>query len=77
MEELQDAIEDAQYMNAMNDSTPRPTKAWQFPSNAEIADYVNRLMANNPRKLQLEGVCEGSLGFFMVRLHVPLASRLL
>ena len=26
MEELQDAIEDAQYMNAMHDDVPRPTK---------------------------------------------------
>jgi len=66
MEELQDAIEDAQYMNAMNDSTPRPTKAWQFPTNAEVADYVNRRLSKNPRSLDLDVVCEGSLGFFMV-----------
>lgn len=26
MEELQDAIEDAQYMNAMHDDIPKPTK---------------------------------------------------
>ena len=26
MEELQDAIEDAQYMNAMHDDVPKPTK---------------------------------------------------
>ena len=32
MEELQDAIEDAQYMNAMHDGVPRPTKGWKWPS---------------------------------------------
>ena len=29
MDELQDAIEDAQYVNAMHDDTPRPTKDWK------------------------------------------------
>lgn len=32
MEELQDAIEDAQYMNAMHDGIPRPTKGWKWPT---------------------------------------------
>ena len=31
MEELQDAIEDAQYMNAMHDDIPKPTKVISFP----------------------------------------------
>ena len=66
MEELQDAIEDAQYMNAMNDSTPRPTKAWQFPTSAEVTDYVNKQLSQNPRSLDVDVVCQGSLGFFMV-----------
>ena len=30
MEELQDAIEDAQYMNAMHDDIPKPTKVKSF-----------------------------------------------
>ena len=29
MEELQDAIEDALYVNAMHDETPKPTKDWK------------------------------------------------
>ena len=36
MEELQDAIEDAQYMTAMHDGIPRPTKGWKWPSEGEL-----------------------------------------
>lgn len=31
MEELQDAIEDAQYVNAMTDEGPKPSKEWPYP----------------------------------------------
>jgi hypothetical protein len=30
MEELQDAIEDAQYMNAIHDDVPKPTKVCMY-----------------------------------------------
>jgi len=66
MEELQDAIEDAQYMNAMNDDGPRPTRAWKFPTSAEVTAYIDKTKATNPRSLELEGICEGALGFYMV-----------
>lgn len=36
MEELQDAIEDAQYMTAMHDGIPRPTKGWKWPSEGDL-----------------------------------------
>ena len=39
MEELQDAIEDAQYMTAMHDGIPRPTKGWKWPSEGEKLTY--------------------------------------
>jgi hypothetical protein len=66
MEELQDAIEDAQYMNAMQDSVPKPTKEWRKPTPEEIQKYVSRLMKDNPKALEAEGICTGSLGFYMV-----------
>ena len=42
MEELQDAIEDAQYMNAMHDGRPRPTKKWKWPSGGDTThiDFI-------------------------------------
>lgn len=64
MEELQDAIEDAQYMNAMHDGIPRPTKAWKKVSPEEVQQYVKTVQQNNPKALDLDTVCEGSLGFY-------------
>jgi len=40
MEELQDAIEDAQYVNAMTDEGPKPSK--------EVS-YIRVQMGANPR----------------------------
>ena len=66
MEELQDAIEDAQYMNAMYDDIPRPTKDWKWPSNEEMQVYMEKVTTTCPHLLAAEGLCKGSLGFFMV-----------
>ena len=44
MEELQDAIEDVQYMNAMHDDTPKPTKEWRKPSTEELQKYMTSLL---------------------------------
>ena len=65
MEELQDAIEDAQYMNAMHDDLPRPTKDWKFPTPDEMSAYFERMRAEAPKGLELEGVCDGALGYYM------------
>jgi hypothetical protein len=67
MEELQDAIEDAQYMNAMNDDIPKPTKEWVWPTKEELNDYVEKLRSTSPKVFEAEGLCKsGSLGFYMV-----------
>ena len=66
MEELQDAIEDAQYMNAMHDDTPKPTKEWRKPSTEELQKYMTSLLQKNPRAYEAEEICSGSLGFYMV-----------
>jgi hypothetical protein len=47
MEELQDAIEDAQYMNAMHDGIPRPTQDWRWPSTEEFKDYLEKVGRND------------------------------
>jgi hypothetical protein len=66
MEELQDAIEDAQYMNAMQDDSPKPTKEWKKIPIEDIQSYLNRKARDSPISLTPEGICSGSLGFYMV-----------
>lgn len=70
MEELQDAIEDAQYMNAMRDNTPRPTKPWKYCSPSELEAYMSKIRANKPGDLEIENICSGSLGFYMFMKYV-------
>jgi len=66
MEELQDAIEDAQYMNAMHDDLPKPTKEWKFPSQEERDNYFNTMIAKKPDFFDAECICTGSLGLYLV-----------
>jgi hypothetical protein len=66
MEELQDAIEDAQYMNAMHDGVPKPTKEWKWPAADELQAYLDKIKATNPKALEAEGLCKGILGLYMV-----------
>lgn len=54
MEELQDAIEDAQYMNAMHDGIPRPTKGWKWPTPGNSVTY-NVFFNENLELCGLEG----------------------
>ena len=71
MEELQDAIEDAQYMNAINDGTPKPTREWKWPSPEELKDYTDKLQQSSPKAFEAEGFCKhGCLGFYMVRVLI-------
>jgi hypothetical protein len=66
MEELQDAIEDAHYINAMQNSVPKPTKEWPAPSPEQIDAFRAKLLKENPGALDIEQVCSGSLGFYLV-----------
>ena len=71
MEQLQDAIEDAQYMTAMHDDMPRPTMEWQWPTAEELQSFLDQLKAVNPKIFEAEGICKGSLGFYLVRIECP------
>ena len=64
MEELQDAIEDAQYMNAMHDDIPRPTRSWKKITPEELQAYIQKLQTSDAKELELDKICEGSLGFY-------------
>lgn len=66
MEELQDAIEDAQYVNAIStqEDGPRPVLAWEKPSAEELEKW-KQLKRNDPQAFGLEWTCKSALGFFM------------
>lgn len=66
MEELQDAIEDAQYMNAMHDDTPKPTKAWVFPSEEQLREFMDAIAAKDPEDASAERMCSSPLGLYLV-----------
>jgi hypothetical protein len=71
MEELQDAIEDAQYMHAMQgDEGPQPTAEWVWPTAEELRDYTIRLLAKDPGITEIENFCKQSLGFHQVFLSI-------
>ncbi len=75
MEELQDALEDAQYVNAINlDEGPRPITAWEKPSDEELEKWRNTMMKqwnDSPNKAEelepfgYEWILAFPLGFFM------------
>lgn len=51
MEELQDAIEDAQYVNAIatQEEGPRPVLSWEIPTEEQLAEWENRVrLGSNP-----------------------------
>lgn len=69
MEELQDAIEDVQYLQAVNskDSGPSPTEAWPFPSEKELEAFNTARLKENGQSFSLERICGGVLGLYLVR----------
>ncbi|CBJ26581.1 G protein-coupled receptor kinase G protein-coupled receptor kinase 2 [Ectocarpus siliculosus] len=67
MEELQDAIEDVQYLQAVNskDSGPSPTEAWPFPSEKELEAFNTARLKENGQSFSLERICGGVLGLYL------------
>jgi hypothetical protein len=67
MEELQDAIEDAQYLSAViSKGGPRPTEKWVFPSAHDLEEFRVGLLTRNPKCFSLDNICRQILGFYMV-----------
>lgn len=88
MEELQDALEDAQYVNAINlDEGPRPITAWENPPEELLEDLKSDLRkkwtkqksdSENKRNLEpftFEWVIASSLGFFLFSAHIKESSE--
>ncbi|KAG5175644.1 hypothetical protein JKP88DRAFT_274529 [Tribonema minus] len=68
MEELQDAIEDAQYLSAViSKGGPKPTEKWVFPSAAELEQFKASQLARNPNCFSLDNICRQILGFYLFR----------
>lgn len=70
MEELQDAIEDVQYLQAVKskDSGPSPTEPWPFPSEKALEDFNTERLQQDPNCFSLETICAGILGLYLVRM---------
>ncbi len=66
MDELQSHVDDAIFVDAVQNTIPAPTKNWKFPNPDELDTYVNKITAQNPQALELEGICSNCLGFYLV-----------
>ena len=66
MEELQDAIEDAQYMNAVHDTSPKPTKEWKLLPREKLTEFMDKMSNSKPNSFKLEQICGRPLGLYMV-----------
>ena len=67
MEELQDAIEDAQYVNALHDKNPQPTAEWTSFAPERLQAYVEGVTNLKPSLGTLRVVCSRPIGFYLVR----------
>jgi hypothetical protein len=69
MEELQDAIEDAQYVNAIatQEEGPRPVLSWEIPTEEQLAEWEATLKSKTPqpKPLGLDWTLSSAIGFFL------------
>ena len=70
MEDIDAAVEDAEYVKAMRDNVPRPTKSWDWLNSGDLETYISHLMAHNPEGLRLEKIASTSLGLYLVGDHI-------
>eukprot|EP00636_Phaeomonas_parva_P000110 CAMPEP_0118879884 /NCGR_PEP_ID=MMETSP1163-20130328/19561_1 /TAXON_ID=124430 /ORGANISM="Phaeomonas parva, Strain CCMP2877" /LENGTH=652 /DNA_ID=CAMNT_0006816131 /DNA_START=254 /DNA_END=2213 /DNA_ORIENTATION=- len=66
MDDLQDAIEDAQYMSAVAEEALKPTKRWTYPAEDQVRRFVHRLEAHNADALGFDAVCAQCLGLYQL-----------
>ncbi|KAF0696390.1 Aste57867_12856 [Aphanomyces stellatus] len=67
MDELQDAIQDAQYIGAMADPRPRPTVPFYQPSPQELTEFTDKYAAHHWPTL--ESYLSQPLGFYLFRRY--------
>ncbi|GKY98220.1 hypothetical protein MPSEU_000779700 [Mayamaea pseudoterrestris] len=69
MEELQDAIEDAQYVNAIatQDDGPRPVVAWEKPTDEQLQQWI---ATKQPKLDSMDWVLSHAIGYFLFSQYV-------
>jgi hypothetical protein len=67
MEELQDAIEDAQYVNAIStqDDGPRPVLPWEIPTKEQLQEWHEKVRGLEPNAYTLEWTLQSAIGLFL------------
>jgi hypothetical protein len=74
MEELQDAIEDAQYVNAIatQEEGPRPVLSWEIPDEEQLAEWEEKKKTERERKnpsgpevFGIDWCLQSEIGFFL------------
>ena len=75
MEELQDAIEDAQYLSAVSsvEDGPRPVLPWEIPTEEQLTAWkesVSSTKGDGPVPFQFEWVLSRSLGLFLFSAYL-------
>jgi len=90
MEELQDAIEDAQYVNAISnvDDGPRPVLPWEIPTEEQLAEWKDAVVNNAKKKASskrkssgapdpfgFDWTLEQALGFFLFSSYLKETCR--
>lgn len=76
MEELQDAIEDAQYVNAISsvDDGPRPVLPWEVPTEEQLASWKEDVLSKKeegvPVPFQFDWTLSHALGFFLFSAYL-------
>lgn len=74
MEELQDAIEDAQYVNAISsvDDGPRPVLPWEIPAEEQLAAWKEskKKIEGSPAPFEFEWTLSHALGFFLFSAYL-------
>jgi hypothetical protein len=76
MEELQDAIEDAQYVNAIatQEEGPRPVLSWEIPTEEQLAEWYEQIRKNaspvGPEPLSIDWCLHSAIGLFLFSAHL-------
>ena len=82
MEELQDAIEDAQYVNAISnvDDGPRPVLPWEIPTEEQLAEWKDAVKTKkrregDPDPFGFDWTLQQALGFFLFSAYLKETCR--
>ena len=66
MEELEAAVEDAQYITAIHDDAPKPTQSWKKPSTEQMKIFLEKQLTESKGNIDATFICSSCLGFYMV-----------